>query len=40
LALSGGHPIDVFGEWDGYSFSPLSAVAEGRLASLRVPAVA
>jgi hypothetical protein len=31
LALAGGHPIDVFGEWDGEEFRPLSARAEGRL---------
>ncbi len=24
LALSGGHPVTVFGEWDGWSFLPLS----------------
>jgi len=40
LALSGGHPIDVFGEWDGFAFWPLGAVAEGRLAPLRVLAAA
>jgi hypothetical protein len=31
LALSGGHPLDVFGEWDGEEFRPLSARVEGRL---------
>jgi SWIM zinc finger len=30
LAVSGGHPIDVFGEWDGDHLLPLSAFAEGR----------
>lgn len=30
FALSGGHPIGVFGEWNGEVFRPLSAVAEGR----------
>src|SRR5579859_5269227 len=40
LALSGGHPLDVFGEWDGFSFWPLSAMVEGRLTSLRAPAAA
>ena len=40
LALSGGHPLDVFGEWDGFSFWPLSAMAEGRLAPLRALAAA
>ncbi|HEY9710879.1 MAG TPA: hypothetical protein V6D48_21915, partial [Oculatellaceae cyanobacterium] len=28
LALSGGHPINVFGEWNGKDFLPLSALAE------------
>ncbi|HEY6400980.1 MAG TPA: SWIM zinc finger family protein, partial [Blastocatellia bacterium] len=30
LAVSGGHPIDVFSEWDGDYLLPLSAFAEGR----------
>lgn len=30
LALSGGHPINVFGEWTGDSFFPLSCFIEGR----------
>lgn len=34
LALSGGHKIDVFGEWDGDHLSPLSAFAEGRFVKL------
>ena len=34
IALSGGNPISVFGEWNGQMFRPLSAVAEGRLADL------
>jgi hypothetical protein len=33
-ALSGGAPIDVFGEWDGFSLVPLSAFAEGKLVQL------
>ncbi|WP_309892358.1 SWIM zinc finger family protein [Archangium sp.] len=37
LALSGGQPIDVFGEWDGEEFRPLSARAEGRLHPLGGP---
>jgi len=28
LALSGGHPINVCGEWNGKAFLPLSALAE------------
>jgi hypothetical protein len=29
FALSGGHPIDLFGEWDGRSLLPLGTLAEG-----------
>lgn len=29
-ALAGGHPLTVFGLWQGYSFLPLSAVCGGR----------
>ncbi|MEO5679115.1 MAG: SWIM zinc finger family protein [Acidimicrobiales bacterium] len=31
LALSGGHPVTVVGEWDGHRCSPLSCFADGRL---------
>jgi hypothetical protein len=34
LALSGGRPVDLFGEWDGFDLTPLSAHAEGSLVSL------
>jgi hypothetical protein len=34
LALSGGHPAGVFGEWDGSAFKPLSAAAEGRFVAI------
>src|SRR6266508_394445 len=34
-ALSGGHRIDLFGEWDGYTLWPLSALVEGRCVPLR-----
>ncbi|HEX2205263.1 MAG TPA: SWIM zinc finger family protein [Longimicrobium sp.] len=34
LALSGGRPVDVFGEWDGDGLVPLSVVAEGRFLPL------
>jgi hypothetical protein len=34
LALSGGRPLPVFGEWDGEHFWPLSAWADGRLVLL------
>ena len=30
LALSGGRPLTLFGEWDGATLTPLSAWAEGR----------
>ena len=29
LALSGGQPIHIFGQWDGKCFEPFSAVLEG-----------
>lgn len=31
LALSGGHPVTVMGEWDGYAIVPLGVFTEGRL---------
>ncbi len=31
LAVSGGHPVGIMGEWDGYELTPLSVMAEGRL---------
>ena len=31
LAISGGAPLDVFGEWDGDALRPLSAVSGGRV---------
>jgi hypothetical protein len=34
LALSGGHPVDLFGEWDGFDLTPLSVYAEGALVAL------
>lgn len=34
LALSGGRPLTVFGEWDGRFLWPLSLLAEGRLVKL------
>jgi hypothetical protein len=30
LAVSGGHPVDLFGEWDGHTLRPLGAIAEER----------
>jgi hypothetical protein len=29
FAVSGGHPIDLFGEWDGRALFPLGALVEG-----------
>jgi hypothetical protein len=34
LALSGGDPVDLFGEWDGWALTPLSVHAEGALVAL------
>jgi hypothetical protein len=34
IALAGGHPMFVFGEWDGASILPLSVVADGRFVQL------
>jgi hypothetical protein len=33
LAISGGHPINVFGEWNGKDFLPLSALAQDKFIS-------
>jgi hypothetical protein len=40
MALSGGQPIDVVGEWDGYRLWPLSVHAGGALIPLREEMVA
>jgi hypothetical protein len=34
VALSGGHPIAVAGEWDGDALLPLAAIVDGRLEAL------
>ena len=34
MALSGGHPIAIFGEWNGRSLLPISAWADGRYVEL------
>ncbi|MDJ0775922.1 MAG: SWIM zinc finger family protein [Mastigocoleus sp. MO_167.B18] len=34
LALSGGYPLDIFGEWDGEYFLPLSVWTDNMLVSL------
>lgn len=34
LALSGGYPLTLFGEWDGQALLPLSAWAEGEFRAL------
>lgn len=36
LAISAGHPIDVFGEWDGFFFTPVTAFTNGELIPLAV----
>jgi hypothetical protein len=33
-ALSGGHALTIFGEWNGHAWLPLSAVADGRFVAL------
>lgn len=33
-AQSGGHPIPLFGEWDGEAFTPLSLLADGQVVVL------
>ncbi len=35
LSLSGGHPVDLAGEWDGESVRPLGTIAQGRYQRLR-----
>lgn len=34
VALGGGRPFNIFGEWDGRQLLPLAALAEGRYATL------
>lgn len=34
LALSGGRPVDVAGEWDGFAFTPQAAAPAGRAGRL------
>jgi hypothetical protein len=34
FALSGGHPLTVFGTWDGFAFTPLTAWESERLVNL------
>lgn len=34
FAVSGGHPVDLFGEWNGRELHPLGAMAEGAYHSL------
>lgn len=36
LAHSGGHPLSIFGVWDGVLFKPLSAVVDGVWVDMRV----
>jgi hypothetical protein len=37
LAISGGHPISVFGEWDGERLSIMSAMVEDRFVHFTLP---
>jgi hypothetical protein len=34
MGISGGHPVDLFGEWNGVEYLPLSVWHQGRLVSL------
>jgi hypothetical protein len=34
LALSGGHPLTLCGEWDGRTLLPLSVWQDGRLINI------
>jgi hypothetical protein len=34
LALSGGHPLVVSAEWDGFTLLPLTAFGDGRVSTL------
>ena len=34
LALSGGAPVDLVAEWDGFSLIPLSVLADSALVAL------
>ncbi len=34
LAVGGGHPVNLFGEWDGTGFTPLTVAAAGRVVGL------
>ncbi len=36
VAISGGHPLSIFGVWDGRVFRPLSVVVNGRFRPLSV----
>src|SRR5262249_17764510 len=38
LALSGGHRIDVFGEWDGRALTPLGAWADSAFSAVEATA--
>ncbi|MBK6946737.1 MAG: hypothetical protein IPH16_00475 [Haliscomenobacter sp.] len=37
FSLSGGHPLSLFGLWDGAEFTPLAAFSDGRLISFENP---
>lgn len=36
MALSGGHPVQIFGEWNGSTLMPLSLGVQGRWIPLEV----
>jgi len=37
LAIGGGHPMQIFGEWNGKSFTPLTVFTQSRIIPLLVP---
>lgn len=37
FAISGGHPVTIFGEWDGSALRPLSVWADGTFTNLGIP---
>jgi hypothetical protein len=38
LAISGGRPIDLIAEWDGFALHPLAAMTDGAFVALPTPA--
>jgi hypothetical protein len=34
IAIGGGHPVTLAGEWNGYTFTPMTVWAAGRVVSV------